>query len=136
MTCELRSAPAPRTAALLALAFCLALAAGPRLLGAALPALRVPCVLKSLAGVPCPTCGLTRAAEALSRGDLSGALRLQPLGTAAALAGLLALGAWCAARLAGVRPHLRLAAGEALGLRVAGGYLLFANWLYLVENGI
>lgn len=128
--------PAPRGAALVALALCVLVAAAPRLAGAALPACRVPCVLKSLAGIPCPTCGLTRAAAALARGDFAGALRLQPLGTAAALAALLFGGLWGAAALAGVRLRLRLGAGEALGLRLAGGYLLLVNWLYLVENGI
>ena len=41
--------------------------------------LHVPCIFKGVTYVPCPGCGLTRAALALTRGDLGGALRLNPL---------------------------------------------------------
>jgi hypothetical protein len=45
-------------------------------LGAALEQTCCPCA--GLFGVPCPACGLTRAAWLLARGDLPGALRLHP----------------------------------------------------------
>ena len=37
------------------------------------------CLLKSTTGVPCPTCGTTRAFLSLSRGDVLGAWRMNPL---------------------------------------------------------
>ena len=37
------------------------------------------CPMKRLLGVPCPTCGTTRAFAALFRGDVSGAFAQQPL---------------------------------------------------------
>jgi Protein of unknown function (DUF2752) len=50
------------------------------------------CGFRSATGFPCPTCGLTRAAERFARGDFSGALAANPLGAVAAFAfALLAL---------------------------------------------
>ena len=40
----------------------------------ALTPLRVPCVFKSLAGLPCPGCGLTRAVMLAGQFDLTGAV--------------------------------------------------------------
>lgn len=39
----------------------------------------LPCPWASLFGIPCPGCGLSRAAALLVHGDLQGALRLHPL---------------------------------------------------------
>lgn len=39
-----------------------------------------PCIVKHLTGVPCPSCGATRAALALLQGDVSAAIALNPLG--------------------------------------------------------
>ena len=41
--------------------------------------LRIPCVIRSLAGIPCPGCGLTRAWLAVLRLDLSAAFSLHPM---------------------------------------------------------
>lgn len=50
------------------------------LLGAACAAAALPlCPLANLTGWPCPSCGLTRAALALLRGDVARALALHPL---------------------------------------------------------
>jgi len=62
------------------------------------------CPVAALFGVPCPGCGLTRAALALVAGDIEGALRLQPLAPV-----LLVFALWLAARelVAVVRPGAR-----------------------------
>ncbi len=38
------------------------------------------CPLRTLTGVPCPLCGMTRAVSAAMRGDLWASLRFQPAG--------------------------------------------------------
>ncbi|PYQ15275.1 MAG: DUF2752 domain-containing protein, partial [Acidobacteria bacterium] len=44
------------------------------------------CYLKALSGLPCPTCGSTRAAGCLAHGDLLGAFGMNPLATVVLLA--------------------------------------------------
>ncbi len=54
------------------------------------------CLLKRVAGVPCPTCGLTRAICHALRGDFAASLSLHPAGLIA-LSILIGWGAWAAA---------------------------------------
>ena len=64
------------------------------LLGVALvtPGIELPrCVFKTLTGLPCPTCGVTRTIIALSRGDVDRAMFLNPLAAIACAFGLLYL---------------------------------------------
>ncbi|MFI5006312.1 MAG: DUF2752 domain-containing protein [Solirubrobacterales bacterium] len=115
---------------------------GISVLGAAMVALfhldRLPfsvCYLKALTGIPCPTCGSTRAVGCLAHGDLPGALAMNPLATAA----FLALVPWALCDLA------LLTRGRALGLSVSprAGHVLrialvvavVANWAYLIAAG-
>ena len=57
---------------------------------------RILCPLLELTGVPCPTCGGTRALVALAQADVLGALAWNPM---VALAGMLAV-AWSVAAVA------------------------------------
>lgn len=91
-----------------------------------------PCLFHAATGVPCPTCGGTRALLALGRLDALGALAFNPLVALAALAFLL--GGLAALVLAlrgkGVpdvppRPWLRAAAAAALAL----------NWAFVIAAG-
>ena len=69
--------------------------------------LKWPCPLKTLTGIPCPTCGMTRAARLVFHGDLAGATHMHPLwfvvlplvlvAGAVEMAGYLQTGAWGAA---------------------------------------
>jgi hypothetical protein len=93
------------------------------------------CVFKLTTGLPCLTCGSTRALGRLVHGDLYGAWLMNPL----AASGLLALVPWAAADL------LLMIRGRALGVelapaatraaRVAVVAAALANWAYLVAAG-
>jgi hypothetical protein len=104
----------------------------------ALPALRdhapALCVFRAVTGVPCPTCGATRATLALASGDLPLAFRFNPLISAAwlllpvALLGAFVFRArWHSVSLSTRRWAVR---GAVLVLVVAG----LANWIYVIRN--
>lgn len=85
------------------------------------------CPLKRLAGIPCPSCGTTRACLALLRGDVRTALAIQPFALAA-LAALLA----CA-----LSPRLRALAAALwarTSVKLLCAALLLADWLYVLHR--
>lgn len=96
---------------------------------------RVLCPLKRLTGIPCPSCGATRACISVLRGDIREAFRLQPFAVALAFGAVPALLAACA--LAG-RERVRSAVAAAFArrsVRLVCLALLVADWIYVVLNG-
>jgi hypothetical protein len=96
----------------------------------ALPA----CPFKSLTGLPCLTCGATRAALALGRFDFPAAFAVSPLAAAAwiaLIAGGLAAGIASLARLEVPEPPRDLPRA----LRWAILAAVLANWAYLIWTG-
>ena len=95
------------------------------------------CLLHAATGIPCPTCGMTRATWHLLHGEIGRAFLLNPLMTAALLgAGLYVC--YAALVVIGRLPRLRLEAltkTEANLVRIAAIGLLAANWLYLIGRG-
>ena len=93
------------------------------------------CVFRATTGIPCLTCGATRALGELVSGDLAGALVMNPLATLAAFA----LVPWGIADLAlmtrGRALALQVAPGGGRALRVMAVTALAANWAYLVAAG-
>ena len=93
------------------------------------------CALKTVTGIPCPTCGGTRAIGCLARWDLVGALRMNPL---VALAGLAAIPWFVADAVLLVRGRaldVSVSPRMASVLRVLTVAALGFNWLYLLLAG-
>jgi hypothetical protein len=94
------------------------------------------CMFKATTGLPCMTCGTTRAVARLARLDPVGALRVNPLVTVTLLAFFLA----------GILDSILLSRG--LGLKIdfsrrtvkwfliVFGILLLVNWAYLIAAGV
>jgi hypothetical protein len=99
---------------------------------------RVPltfCVVKGLSGLPCPTCGSTRAFGRLFELDIAGALAMNPFTTLV----VVLIAGWAVADLVLLprRRALRVAFSPSLGraLRIGAFVAFFANWLYLLAVG-
>jgi hypothetical protein len=93
------------------------------------------CAFKAVTGVPCLGCGTTRAFARLYSLDLPGAISMNPLSAAVALA----LVPWGMADLAllpkGRAVALEVAPRLAPFVRVSAVALVFANWAYLIVAG-
>jgi len=93
------------------------------------------CAFRAATGIPCLTCGATRAAGLLATGDVHGAFAMNPLATL----GALALVPWGLADLA------LLARGRALAVEIAPPAAwavrrlaiaaVIVNWAYLIAAG-
>ncbi len=93
------------------------------------------CPVKSVAGVPCPTCGGTRATLALAMLDPATALAMNPGVTIAWL--VLLVGGLAALGLAiSDRPLPGLPRTLPVPVRLGAVALVAANWLYLYRAGI
>lgn len=94
------------------------------------------CPFLATTGLPCVTCGATRSAIALLRGDFLLALSWNPLAFAA-LCGVIAFNLYAALVLASRRPRLRIVdwtATEKKVVRIAAISLLALNWIYLLAH--
>jgi hypothetical protein len=106
---------------------------GLRPLWLALVPLMRPCVFRSLTGIPCPTCGTTRAATAFLHGNLAAAFTANPLAAAAGL--FFVVGAPLAALWAILRlPVPVVSFPLPARARFAVVAVVAANWLYLIAT--
>lgn len=53
-----------------------------------------PCLLRSITGLPCPFCGMTRSVTAAVHGDFARSLALTPAGLLAVLTAIVMIAAW------------------------------------------
>jgi hypothetical protein len=93
------------------------------------------CPFHVLTGLPCPSCGATRAGLAFLHGDLVRAFGWNPLAAAAGLGfvggGLLApVWVWRGGRLPTLAGPVRRA------WRWIAAVILLANWAYLIWRGV
>ena len=121
---------------LLAGAYALAGLAVARFVPAAVRALPG-CPFLALTGLPCPTCGVSRAALALARGDLPEAFARHPCATLAAVL-ILAAVPWAAVHVCAPRaiPLPRLDPRHAVHAARAFAVALLANWAYLLAGSL
>lgn len=91
------------------------------------------CAFRALAGLPCPTCGITRSLVSLAHGDLAAAFVVNPLVFLVMAGGLVLFIANLAILVLGLRrPVLSVTAGEGTVLRLSAAGLILLNWLFLV----
>ena len=94
---------------------------------AALYLLRPPCPIRAITHIPCPTCGIARAAEALVRGDFGESFDSHPLTVPAMLLVLFAVHS----------DRLKVTKRTRNIILAAGSILIFAVYLYrLLTNSI
>ena len=103
-------------------------------LGGHVAGIRV-CPLRSLTGLPCPTCGATRAVLALACGDWQTAWFHHPLLTGLAIASAFYV-CVAAATLLSIRrlPVLRASRATWMVLAIGLAVLVVVNWLYLITR--
>jgi hypothetical protein len=93
------------------------------------------CAFHAVTGLPCLTCGATRAMADLVAGDLRGAVAMNPLATVAAI-GMVPWGLADLALLArGRAVTIEVAPAGARAVRIAALTLVAVNWAYLVAVG-
>lgn len=99
------------------------------------PIARLPfwgCSIREATGWPCLGCGLTRAADHFSHGNVLAALQANPLGTvAAAIFAVLAVATALHLVFAMPLPELHLTRREANMVRGAVALLVLLNWVFV-----
>ncbi len=93
------------------------------------------CTFKALTGLPCPTCGTTRAALAMLQGRLVDAFAANPL-SAAAGAVFVVGGALAPVWLLLRGPVPEIPHPLPLWIRVGAVGAILATWVYLIAAGI
>jgi hypothetical protein len=94
------------------------------------------CTFRSITGLPCMSCGSTRALGRLARFDVAGAFILQPMITVAA-AGILAWGIIDSFVYIARRGALALTDTRGVGrLTLLIGALFVLNWIYLLMRAV
>jgi Protein of unknown function (DUF2752) len=97
---------------------------------------RVICPFRHVTGIPCVTCGGTRALLALTRGDVQAALFWNPLVAVIAIAVLIFL-VYAAVVTALRAPRVRVRLGERdrVLFRAAAWAAIAGNWVFLIIQG-
>ena len=95
----------------------------------------VACPFRVVTGLPCLTCGLTRATHWLVRGDVARAMTTNPFDTLFLLIVVPAFaGMWVANRVGGLAVRIATTRTERRALVVVLAVLLLANWAYVLAT--
>ena len=117
---------------------CVTVAAAALLADWTLAGLSLPrCTFRAVTGLPCLTCGATRAALSLLHGEMASAWRFNPLATLA-MGGVGVFDVYAAAVLTFGAKRIRMSfpSRRAWAITLGGGTALaLANWVYLLRNG-
>lgn len=112
-----------------------ALLVGARLVNPGRPLPFDVCLFKHVTGLPCPTCGMTRALCYAVRGDWAQSVACHPLGPLVALA-LVAWMCWSAAEAFRGRPMLDSFGGRLGNALLVGGFALsLVTWIVRLVEG-
>jgi hypothetical protein len=93
------------------------------------------CAFKSWTGIPCPTCGTARAALALARFDVLGALSRYPLPTIAWIF-LLGGGLYAGAMALSGRTPPTIPKSLPVWARAGLVAAVLTNWMYSIATGV
>src|SRR5262245_34419762 len=94
------------------------------------------CMFKTITGIPCMTCGSTRALGRLAHLDFMGGLRVNPLATVTLLTLFVAGVVNMTLLPSGRTLRLDASSREWRWMIVSGLVLLFVNWIYLIATGV
>lgn len=92
------------------------------------------CPFKSMTGFPCPSCGLTRAALALSHFQFVEALVRYPLATVLWICFIV--GGLLAGAMALLRRPLPSLGEQPLWIKISALLVVVANWIYSIVTGV
>lgn len=105
---------------------------------AALPGMEegpVACPFRVVTGLPCATCGLTRATHWLLRGDVARAFTINPLDTVFLLLAVpTVVAVWVANRTRGVAVQVSMSQTERRVAWIALAAITLANWTYVLAT--
>lgn len=92
------------------------------------------CPLHSMSGIPCPTCGATRAMAGLLHGNFKTAFLLNPLMTGLLITAELYV-VYAAVVVIGRLPRVRIESitcGKEQMIQMLAIVLIAANWIYVI----
>jgi len=91
------------------------------------------CAFRGITGIPCPTCGSTRAVVHLAQGDIGASLVMNPLVSVCFLGAVVYfLYSLITLRYGGSRIAISLSEQERTALHVALVAFVLGNWTYLI----
>jgi hypothetical protein len=89
----------------------------------------VVCMFRNATGVPCPTCGLTRATESMIHGRVITAIMLNPLAVAVGTISILVV---MGRMLLGIQPRIDFTPTSRKVAWLVGVLLVLINWGYVI----